>query len=65
MQWLFELSAACALIALAFIPLFKFIAAPAQRLRRAAPRGGKFWLDATLVPAPARAPAPTDPDAAS
>lgn len=65
MQWLFELSAACALIALASIPLMKFMAAPAQRLRRAAPRGGKFWLDATLVPALARVRKPVDPDSAS
>ena len=60
MQWLFELSAACALIALAFFPLMKFMAAPAQRLRRAAPGGTKFWLDATLAPAPARQPVDTD-----
>lgn len=65
MQWLFELSAACALIALASIPVMKFMAAPVQRLRRAAPRGGKFWLNATLVPALARAPKPAEPDAES
>jgi peptidoglycan/LPS O-acetylase OafA/YrhL len=65
MQWLFELSVACALIALASIPLMKFMAAPVQRLRRSAPRGGKFWLDATLVPALARARKPVDTDAAS
>jgi len=63
MQWLFELSAACALIALVSIPLMKFMAAPVQRLRRAAPRGAKFWLDATLVPAPARAKVRADTDA--
>ena len=65
MQWLFELSAACALIALAFFPLMKFMAAPAQRLRRGALRGGKFWLNATLVPALARVRKPVDTDAAS
>lgn len=69
MQWLFELSVACALIALVSIPLFKFLATPAQRLRRTAPRGGKFWLDATLVsdvtPARVLAPAPVDTNAAS
>jgi len=63
MQWLFELSAACALIALAFFPLMKFMAAPAQRLRRAAPSGTPFWLDATPVLALAPVPTPADPDA--
>ena len=65
MQWLFELSAACALIALAFVPLMKFMAGPAQRLRRAAPSGAPFWLDAAPALALAQVPAPVDKDAAS
>ena len=42
MQWLFELSAACALTALALIPLVKLFSNPAAHPRTVAPRSTEF-----------------------